>query len=92
MRRILVFDFPSVANRRMVSSVTPDSVEKAITQPRKAHSVHGLGLLILSFSTLGTFFAFFFAFFWTVPDTVTRRYLLGHRDLSFVCLERYLAS
>ena len=38
--------------------VTPDSVEKAITQPRRPHSAHGLGLLVLSFSTLGTFFAF----------------------------------
>ena len=43
----------------MDSNVTPDSVEKAVTQHRKAHSVHGLGLLVLSFSTLGAFLAFF---------------------------------
>ena len=41
------------------SLATPDSVEKAIKQPRKAHTARGLGLLTLSFSTLGIFFAFF---------------------------------
>ena len=46
----------------MDSRVTPDSVEKAITQPRKPHSARGLGLLVLSFSTLGTFFPFFRSF------------------------------
>ena len=43
----------------MDSPVTPDGVEKAIIQPRKAHSARGLGLLALSFSTLGMFFASF---------------------------------
>ena len=78
----------------MGSHVTPDGVEKAIIQPRKAHSARGLGLLTLSFSTLGVFFASFppFFSFFAVANFLTRYHLLGHRDLSSVCLERYLAS
>jgi KUP system potassium uptake protein len=47
----------------MASQTTPDSIEKAIVQPRKAYSARGWGLLTLSFSTLGTFFVFFLVFF-----------------------------
>jgi hypothetical protein len=46
----------------MDSPATPDSIEKAIAQPRKAYTARGLGLLTLSFSTLGVFFAFFLFF------------------------------
>ena len=46
----------------MDSRVTPDSVEKAITQPRRAYSAHGFGLLVLSFSTLGTYSTFSWSF------------------------------
>lgn len=75
----------------MDSRVTPDSVEKAVTQPRKALSVRGWSLLTLSFSTLGVFFAFP-SFFSSVTKILRRYYLLGHRDLPSVRPERYLAS
>ena len=54
-RPCLPFSF-TVTSRSMDSRVTPDSVEKVITQPRRPHSARGLGLLVLPFSTLGTFF------------------------------------
>ena len=64
MLLILLFCFPlQVTNRMADSLTTPDSIEKAIVQPRRAHSARGLGLLVLSFSTLGMFFAFFSPFF-----------------------------
>ena len=78
---------PTVPNRGMGSN--PDSVEKAVFQPRRPHTVRGWGLLALSFSTLGLFTRL--SFFPPVAHLLRRYHLFGHRNLTFVRSQWYLA-
>ena len=68
-----------------------DSVEKAILQSRRPHTVRGWGLLTLSFSTLGKFTRLFLFFLSSLIYPSRRHNLFGHRDLTSVRSQRYLA-